>query len=913
MNLDWRNEPATDEQMGKLRFFGCTWDEGITAGQAGDALEECAKQFPDAEADYQKSQPATEMQKEKLRFFGCTWNGDITVGKASDALGECERQFPDREAMWQLQKRKWVKIPGTFPVKEFDQLDKTSSQEVTIQKAETNAPQLIVRREGFFCGESPPATNAEQIDGKSTDQDWRNAPATEKQKEKLRAVGCKFDEGITIGIAKLLIEHYKDLQTVAPAAPENPEAGVSQSKKEWDDWIALHERLEKRQNPSGKITTEEVTIQEAARPQNQPGEMSSKADDKKPEPPTYLCYPPEPRHQDFISGLDYVVAKTNWLTEIRKIETENRRVYDIYFSAFKIWVARNDWKFVVKEPLPFPKSPLSQDSDSQEVTIQEAAKPQNTGQREGIPQAPEDFRQSYEMFCPACAGQIEVPSGKFGKMRACPNCKAEVTPVFYKKKSARYFKPARVVSDCAPSRPTILKPAEFNKDNPIEQFAKYVDGDLTRNQTCLGGHWLQFPVGPLEYVFKKTFAYLSIGLCRQMADTIESRGYCVEPDARFGSGTYEWNQTLALFKPLDGDPIQPSTAYLGAANLLRLCVLITIADGKIDLVELDVFRRAIENQPGLTLTDHKRLLVLEQLLVQELCSASKTAAKIAKSIPADKRLVIGKLLVEVAAANNFITNGERRVLYKIFKSFEIPPETLENLLTQNSPSQWPRRDLIQDDASKNDRWLWNHWRTGHPGVVIDDTTLAQKTWNFNDWKALNARWRDLHERLVARQKNYRPSPSAIGEKIQKAVAAPKDFTLDMARVYEITSETKEVVAILSVLMEDESEKPVAPAAIITLPSPETFGISGAGNAAPQPTRFNGLDAGFHPILERLLTRDSWTKNDFKMLADEFHFMPSKIHDTLNEWADEVLGDFILDGEDPVIIRHELIAKETIYG
>lgn len=187
--------------------------------------------------------------------------------------------------------------------------------------------------------------------------------------------------------------------------------------------------------------------------------------------------------------------------------------------------------------------------------------------------------------------------------------------------------------------------------------------------------------------------------------------------------------------------------------------------------------------------------------------------------------------------------------------------------------------MIQDDVSKNDRWLWNHWRTGHPGVVIDDTTLAGKRWNFNDWKALNARWQDLHERLVARQKNYRPSSSVIGEKIQKAVAAPaapKDFTLDMARVYEITSETKEVVAILSVLMEDEPEKSIAPAATITLPAPEIPKVSGEGNAVPQPTRFNGLDAAFHPILERLLARDSWTKNDFKLLADEFHFINGSV-------------------------------------
>jgi len=737
MNSDWSNKPVTEQQKEKLRFFGCTWDDGITAGQASDALEDCAKQFPCVEMAWQNCQPATEKQKDKLRFFGCTWNGDITVGKASDALVECAREFPDKEAIWELQKRKWVKIPGTFPVKAFDQLDKTPPQEVTIQKAETDVIQPVVRREGFFRGESPTAT------------------------------------------------------------------------KEWNEWVALHERLEKRKNPSSK--------------------------------------PP-----------------------------------------------------------------------SEEVTIQEAAKPQNLSPREIIPEAPKDFRPSYEMFCPACDGQIEVPSGTVGKKRACPHCQAEVTPVFFKIKPAKNFIPGSVVPNYAQPRPTVRKPATNKNTTPIEHFVEWVDGLLARNQTCLGGHWL--PAGPLSYQFEA----FTIGISRQIANTIESKGYCVEPDARFGSGTYDRNQTLALFKPLDGDPIQPSMAYLGAANLLRLCVLIATADGKIDLVELEVFRRAIESQIGLSLTDHKRLLILEQLLAQELCSASKTAAKIAKSVPPVKRLVIGKLLVEVAAANNFITNDERRVLEKIFKSFEIPPETLQNLIGQICPWQWPRPNSVQNDVSKNDKWLWNHWRTGHPGVVIDDTTLAGKRWNFNDWKALNARWQDLHEQLVARQKQDGKSDRAIspeaGKKVTSeqvtkpdAVPTPKDFALDMARVYEITSETKEVVGILSELMQDEQENSITLPNRVDVPATAIQYDSSNGNVTPQPTRFSGLDDAFHPILERLLARDTWPKNDFKSLADEFHFMPSKIHDTLNEWADEVLGDFILDGEDPVIIRRELITKEKVYG
>jgi len=202
--------------------------------------------------------------------------------------------------------------------------------------------------------------------------------------------------------------------------------------------------------------------------------------------------------------------------------------------------------------------------------------------------------------------------------------------------------------------------------------------------------------------------------------------------------------------------------------------------------------------------------------------------------------------------------------------------------------------------------------------------LAGKRWNFNDWKALNARWQDLHEQLVARQKQDGKSDRAIspeaGKKVTSeqvtkpdAVPTPKDFALDMARVYEITSETKEVVGILSELMQDEQENSITLPNRVDVPATAIQYDSSNGNVTPQPTRFSGLDDAFHPILERLLARDTWPKNDFKSLADEFHFMPSKIHDTLNEWADEVLGDFILDGEDPVIIRRELITKEKVYG
>jgi hypothetical protein len=101
MSNDWRNDPATEKQMGKLRFFGCTWDEGITKGQAADAIQECVKQFPDIEKAYQ-NRPATPAQMEELQSyfekhdekpedvyddeFDEELKGELTYGKAKELI-----------------------------------------------------------------------------------------------------------------------------------------------------------------------------------------------------------------------------------------------------------------------------------------------------------------------------------------------------------------------------------------------------------------------------------------------------------------------------------------------------------------------------------------------------------------------------------------------------------------------------------------------------------------------------------------------------------------------------------------------------------------------------------------------------------------------------------------------------------
>ena len=104
---DWRNEPATEKQKEKLRFFRCTWDEGITKGQASDAIDECVKKFPDWEFMYQ-NRPATEEQKALLRSYGKRPLHTITYARARDIIKQCEwsgwqKDISKSVAQWEKQ------------------------------------------------------------------------------------------------------------------------------------------------------------------------------------------------------------------------------------------------------------------------------------------------------------------------------------------------------------------------------------------------------------------------------------------------------------------------------------------------------------------------------------------------------------------------------------------------------------------------------------------------------------------------------------------------------------------------------------------------------------------------------------------------------------------------------------------
>ena len=129
-----RREPATEKQKDKLRWFGYAFKETISKGEASDALDKCARDFPEKNRAYY-NRPATNEQLEQLRLISkkCRAkskdNSALTYGQAKDAILD-----------WKMQERTISRE------REFEQIAKEHFFEMSIHFESEFSPQVTARR-----------------------------------------------------------------------------------------------------------------------------------------------------------------------------------------------------------------------------------------------------------------------------------------------------------------------------------------------------------------------------------------------------------------------------------------------------------------------------------------------------------------------------------------------------------------------------------------------------------------------------------------------------------------------------------------------------------------------------------------------------------------------------------------------
>jgi hypothetical protein len=104
-----RSEPITEKQKTKLLWFGYPVRDGMTKGEASDAIDECIRQNPQKEREYYE-RPATEEQRAQLREYAKAdknlaetlkemdeEGSTLTYGEAKDLVRDIERDAEERE------------------------------------------------------------------------------------------------------------------------------------------------------------------------------------------------------------------------------------------------------------------------------------------------------------------------------------------------------------------------------------------------------------------------------------------------------------------------------------------------------------------------------------------------------------------------------------------------------------------------------------------------------------------------------------------------------------------------------------------------------------------------------------------------------------------------------------------------
>lgn len=799
-----------------------------------------------------RDNPATEEQKEKLRFFGCTWQGDITVGHAHDAIEECCRQFPHLEEAYLNRAVAY----GTPPDSNFGEV--TVVQET---EAETSPPASLDASISLTSATPEP---------QETPGSLGKVPSSGPAQAETQAW---IERGRILSLLKQRVLKQKSAYSNDPRFPREPRRDDAKYLS-WQDPVG-REYGYTVDHLHWEQSVEEIKARICAEEARQLPRTDNPSVQKEQEEESDADI--EDQIADLQSNNGLVRKLAAWTLGRTKSPHAVRPLIHC--------LGDDNWEVRMQAAMSLGDL---KSQDSIEALIAAANDSEARVRKAAI--------EALERITHTCAIDVldRIPATpeqlselrSYGEDLPSPLTYHTATVLIQERKNLKkqantptvaprdYIIPAREVQDYAqrqasqPWRCTAGAPADG------QQVADF----LANCPSSEGCYWV--PVSRAANLVKHlSGGRLTVGTSRVIANRFETAGYCVEPDARFGGSAYGWNQTLGVFKPCGHDPLNPSHSYLGAANLLRLSVLIAAADGQIDQIELDVFRQVIENQLALSQTDLLRLLVLERLLTQDASSSGKALSTIAKSVPPHKRLLIGRVLVRIAAADRVITTGERRALERVFKALEISYDVLEDLM--RDAARQPRQPVVREQ-----------------NLDAPDNAIAE---------------RDSAICPICGRSRSRCCCGASEPTGQKtAPPASERFRLDMRKVLTITNETEEVVGILSVLMQDEDETQACP-------SPTQAGVATAPEAlntlceepvAAGVTQFSGLDPMFQQILERLLARDCWPRSDFDALAREFHLMPLNIQDTLNEWSDEALGDFLLEGEEPVIIRRDLMEKQT---
>ena len=323
-----------------------------------------------------------------------------------------------------------------------------------------------------------------------------------------------------------------------------------------------------------------------------------------------------------------------------------------------------------------------------------------------------------------------------------------------------------------------------------------------------------------------------------IASLVEKFGAGVEPDVRFGAATPKSGSTAVLFPQASGAPAAPSPGYAAAAALIHLTAVVAAADGSVSSHERAQVAEHIETVLGLDEFERRRLNAHLLWLTAGKPALGGMKRRL-EALTGPQRAAIGRLLVDVAAADGQVTPDEITTLTKVYKLLEL------------------------DEAEV--------YRTIH-ALGSGDTGPS------------TVRPADPERRWT-----IPPAPTT-----DEIAGQPIVVHLDPDVVAARLAETATVTALLADIFTDD--EPESPPEGVTTAGPMTAG------ATDGPT-LEGLDAAHSALADRLRAQSSWERAQVDEIASSLGLpLLDGALERINEAALDLCGDPLVEGDDPLEIN-----------
>lgn len=328
---------------------------------------------------------------------------------------------------------------------------------------------------------------------------------------------------------------------------------------------------------------------------------------------------------------------------------------------------------------------------------------------------------------------------------------------------------------------------------------------------------------------------------RSLAQLLESLGFGIEPDVRFGAPRRGLADEVVVFRSPAGEPTLDPDVLDGVRLLQKLAIHVARADGEVTQDEIDHLAVHMESALHLNIAETARLRAHRAWLARDNPSFHGVRKR-AAALEDHQRQRIARFLTTLACADGDVDSREVEMLTKIYPMLGLESDLVHSHLHQ---LQVPQRA---------DR---------------DDPVTVRETQAQADGFAI-------------------PQPETPA-----GSSPPMVKELDMDKVNATLRETEEVSKFLADIFSEEGAAQESPVHDGVRPTP-----------APNPG-LDGLGPHHTELLRKLATRPRWDRDELETLTDQLGLFPDAALDVINDFAFEQVGAPVIEGFDEIEVDQEL--------